>query len=129
MPNRIILAIELIVLCGPAAALLSLGALYLPAFLIGSVSGGGDWRLGSLMILCGTWGAISLVNLAWHTFSKKRNWPGRPIQWLGIATGVAACIFGLANLADSRIMLFIFSGPIIATVHLLYLSKIRNLRS
>lgn len=129
MPNRIMLAIELIVLCGPAVALLSLGFLYLPVFLLGSTSGSGDWRLGSLMILCGAWGALSLTNLAWQTLSKKSNWPGRPIQWFGIATGVAACILGLANLADSKIMLSIFSGPIIATVHLLYLSKRRNLRS
>ncbi|WP_455232288.1 hypothetical protein [Geopseudomonas aromaticivorans] len=129
MPNRIILAIELIVLCGPAAAILSLGVLYLPVFLLGSVSGGGDWRLGSFIILCGTWGAISLANLAWHTLSKKSNWPGRPIQWFGIATGLAACILCLANLADSKIMLFIFSGPIIATTHLLYLSKIRKMGS
>lgn len=129
MPNRIMLAIELIVLCGPAVALLSLGFIYLPVFLLGATSGGGDWCLGSLMILCGAWGSISLANLAWHTLSKNSNWPGRPIQWFGIATGVAACILGLANLADSKIMLFVFSGPIIATVHLLYLSKRRNLRS
>ncbi|MNN79688.1 hypothetical protein D3C81_1963530 [compost metagenome] len=81
------------------------------------------------MILCGAWGAFSLANLAWHALSKESNWPGRPIQWFGIATGVAACILGLANLADSKIMLVVFSGPIIATVHLLYLSKRRNLRS
>lgn len=127
MPNRIILAIELIALCGPAVSLLSLGLLYLPIFLMGSFSGGGDWRLGALMILCGTWGTISLANLAWYTLRQKSNWPGRPIQWFGIAIGLVACIFGLANLAGSKIMIFIFFGPIIVTVHLLYLSKIRKM--
>ncbi|XFB05052.1 hypothetical protein AAGT13_12730, partial [Azotobacter salinestris] len=126
MSNRIILAIELIILCGPAVSLLTLGALYLPALLMGSVSGTGDWRTGAAIILCGVWGSISLANLAWHTFSES-NWPGRPTQWLGITTGLTVCAIGLSIIKDSVIMFFIFLGPIIATAHLLYLSKSQKL--
>ena len=128
MSNRIILAIELIVLCGPAFSLVALGALYLPVFLTGSASGTGDWRTGVAMILCGVWGSISLANLAWHTLGKK-NWPGHPIQWFGITTGLTVCAIGLSTIKGSAIMFFIFLGPIIDTAHFLYLSKRQKLES
>lgn len=126
MSNRIILAIEFIILCGPAFSLLTLGTLYLPVFLMGPASG--DWRTGAAMILCGAWGSISLANLAWHTLGKK-NWPGHPIQWFGITTGLTVCTIGLSTIKGSAIMFFIFLGPIIATAHLLYLSKRQKLES
>lgn len=114
MLNRIILFIELVVLCGPAVALLFLGIIYFPVFLIGFASDSGDWRIGALMILCGTWGSLSLANLAWHTFGKANNdWPGRPIQWLGIATGLAACIIGLTALTGSKIMFSFLGVPLL----------------
>lgn len=74
------------------------------------------------MIFCGTWGFISLANLALHTLSK-RNWLGHPVQWFGILLGIAACGIALSTMAKTKIMLLIFVGPIIAVVHLLYLSK------
>ena len=102
--------------------MLSLGLLYLPAFIFGSVSGIGDWHIGVLMIFCGTWGFISLSNLSLHILSK-RNWVGHPVQWFGILLGIAACGIALSTMATTKIMLLIFIGPIITVVHLLYLSK------
>ncbi|WP_211483678.1 hypothetical protein, partial [Azotobacter chroococcum] len=69
-----------------------------------------------------------LANLAWHTLGKK-NWPGHPIQWFGITTGLTVCAIGLSTIKGSAIMFFIFLGPIIATAHLLYLSKRQKLES
>ena len=123
--KRAILAIELVILCGPAFVILLLGLLYSPVFIFGSVSGRGDWHIAALMIFCGTWGFISLVNLALHTLSK-RNWLGHPVQWFGILLGIVACGIGLFTMAETKIMLLIFVGPIIAVVHLLYLSKTTN---
>ncbi|MDX2367156.1 MAG: hypothetical protein QNK36_01910 [Colwellia sp.] len=120
--KRAILAIELLILCGPAVVILSVGLLYLPAFIFGSISGRGDWYIGALMIFCGTWGFISLVNLALNILSK-RNWMGHSVQWFGILLGITACGIALFTMANTKIMLLIFVGPIIAVVHLLYLSK------
>lgn len=120
--KRGILAIELLILCGPAFVMLLLGLLYSPVFIFGSVSGKGDWYIGALMIIFGTWGFISLANLALHIL-RKRNWPGHPVQWFGIILGIAACGIALSTVAKTKIMLLLFIGPIIAIVHLLYLSK------
>lgn len=129
MLNRVILAIELIILCGPASALLLLGITYLSISLAMLVSGREGLYIFSLITISGMWGFISLASLAWHTFSYENKWPGRPIQWFGIALGVTACVMGLSVLENSEIMAFIFAGPILATAHLLYLSKKRGLAS
>ena len=129
MLNRAILAIELIILCGPAVALLLLGISYLPISLAMLVSGREGLYVFSLITVCGIWGFISLTNLAWHTFSHEEKWPGRSIQWFGIALGVTACVIGLSVLENSEIMVFVFAGPILATAHLLYLSKMHGLTS
>src|SRR5690554_4503674 len=131
MLNRVILAIELIILCGPASALLLLGITYLPLSLAMLVSGREGLYIFSLITISGMWGFISLASLTWHTFSYENKWPGRPIQWFGIALGVTACVMGLSVsvLEKSEIMAFVFAGPILATAHLLYLSKKRGLAS
>ena len=120
--KRAILAIELLILCGPAVAILSLGLLYSPVFIFGFVSGKGDFSINALMIFCGTWGFISLANLALHIL-RKRNWLGHPAQWFGMLLGITACGIGLSNMEKINIMLLVFVGPIIAVIHLLYLSK------
>jgi len=123
MLKRFILSIELIFLCGPAVVLLGLGFIYLPASLLGAASGKGDWHIGLMLTLCGAWGLISLANLAWYTFGKRCSWPGKPIQWAGIVIGFFSCIIGLVTFGERPIMLFVFAGPLIATAHLLYLTK------
>ncbi len=75
------------------------------------------------MTICGVWGSISLFNLAWHTLSKGNDWPGHPMQWFGITIGLITCMGGLFYSSENNIMLAVFGGPIIATAHLLYLSK------
>jgi hypothetical protein len=130
--NRIILSIELIVLCGPAIALLALGIIFLPASLtalIFSPLNSGDLPIASLITIFGTWGAISFASLARYAYSKERSWPGRPIQWFGILLGLAACTVGLLTSTEHYIIFTFFAGPIIATAHLLYLSKSGNLAS
>lgn len=130
--NRVILAIEIILFCTPAAALLYLGVLFLPAsllFLSAPTSCSGDLPLMPIMIISGVWGSISLTNLAWNTFSRTRKWPGRPIQWFGIALGIISCIIGLSTFSTSEGMALIFVGPIITTAHLLYLSRNQNVSS
>jgi len=129
MTIRVILTIELIILCAPAILILSLGVIYLPALLFGSASGEGDWHIGLLMVCFGLWGFISLVNLARHTISKENNWDGRPVQWFGLILGFVACIIALSTMATNIIMLFVFIGPVIAAAHLLYLSKQCSLAS
>ena len=118
---RALLAIELLLLCGPVFAILSLGLLFSPVFIFGPLTGRGDWGIGALMIFCGTWGSISLLNLALHVLREK-YWPGHRIQWLGLVMGITAC--GIAVfLTKDKTMMLVYSGPIIAVVHLLYLSK------
>jgi len=102
--KRVILAIELLVLCGPAVVMLSVGLVYLPAFILASVSERGDWDIGVLIIFFGVWGFVSLINLALHILSK-RNWLGHPVQWFGILLGIAACGIGLFTMAKTNIML------------------------
>jgi len=121
--KRVILMIELLILCGPATAMLCIGFLYSPVWVFGSVSGSGEWSIGLFMTICGTWGLISLSNLSWSVIAKSRKWSGRKIQWIGIVLGISACLTGLVTLNDREIMLLIFTGPIIATLHLLYLNK------
>lgn len=126
MLKRVILTIELIILCGPAVAALCLGVMYLPAFLLAAVAvDSGDWGIGAFMVICGLWGIISLATLVRYTFSKSR-WPRHPIQLAGITIGCCACIIGLVTAGERSILLFVFTGPLIATVHLLYLNKIRS---
>ncbi|WP_198263187.1 hypothetical protein [sulfur-oxidizing endosymbiont of Gigantopelta aegis] len=120
--KRVMLVIELLMLCGPAVVMLSVGLLYSPVFLFGSVSIEGDWYIGALIIFCGTWGFISLGNLALHILSK-RNWLGHPVQWFGILLGIAASGIGLSTMTNTNFMLWVFVAPIIAALHLLYLSK------
>ena len=75
------------------------------------------------MIICGLWGLISLSNLVLNIFSKENKWPGLPLQWFGVTLGIGACIIGLFTMAETKIMIFVFIGPVIAAAHLLYLSK------
>lgn len=119
--KRTLLAIELLLLCGPVFAILSLGLLYSPVFIFGPITGRGDWSIGALMIFCGTWGSLSLVNLALHVL-RENNWPGQRIQWFGLILGIIACGIALLITKD-KFMMLVYSGPIIAVVHLLYLSK------
>ena len=77
------------------------------------------------MIFCGTWGFISLINLALHVLSK-RDWLGPPVQWFGLLLGIVACGIGLSTMTKPNVMLWVFIGPIIAVIHLLYLSKKRT---
>ncbi len=120
--KRTILAIELLILCGPALAFLLPGLLYSPAFIIGYLSGRASWQIGGLLIIFGTWGFISIANLALHVLRRK-NWPGQPVQWFGLLCGIAASVIALTQMEKVDIKLLIFVGPIIALVHLLYLSK------
>lgn len=126
MLNRIILSIEVIALCGPAIALIGLGILFLPALLIGATSSGNGWIIGALMIICGLWGLIALASLAWHALKKENGWSGRPMQWVGLLMGLASCIAGFATTTKHGVIDLIFLGPIIATLHLLYLSHKRR---
>jgi len=124
MLKRVILAIELIILCGPAVAVLCIGVMYLPAFLLAAVTvDSGDWGIGALMVICGLWGLISLASLVWHTFRKRSRWPGHPIQMAGLTIGCCACIIGLVTAGERTLLLFVFMAPLIATAHLLYLNK------
>ncbi len=124
--NRIILSIELVVLCGPAITILVFEILFLPASLTALFFhpfNSGDWPAASLITICGTWGVISLANLARYAYKKAGKWPGRPTQWLGILLGLSACGVGLLTSTEHYIILAVFAGPIIATAHLLYLAK------
>jgi hypothetical protein len=130
--NRTILSIELIILCGPAIALLTLGIIFLPASLTAllfSPFNSGDLPIASLITIFGTWGIISLASLARYAYSKERSWPGRPIQWFGILLGLIACSAGLLTSTENYLIFTIIAGPIIATIHLLYLSKFGRLTS
>jgi hypothetical protein len=73
------------------------------------------------MIICGTWGSISLINLALHVL-RKISWSGKRIQWFGLTLGIIACSIAIVMTKD-KFMMLVYSGPIIAVVHLLYISK------
>ena len=123
---------ELILLCGPAIALLALGIIFLPTSLtalIFSPSNSGVLPIVALITACGAWGTISLASLARYAYSKERSWPGRPIQWFGILLGLAACSVGLLTSTEHYIISIVFAGPIITTAHLLYLSRLDNMAS
>ena len=120
--NRGVLVIELVILCGPALAILSFGLLYSPIFVLGSLAGKAPWQVGAILIICGTWGFISLANLALHVL-RRRNWPGRLVQWFGLICGIAAAVIAISLMEKANIEILIFLGPIIALAHLLYLTK------
>ena len=120
--KRTLLALELIILCGPAVFMLSFGLLYSPLLLIAAFTNKTtQFPITTVMVFCGTWGFISLLNLALHVFRKK-YWNATRYQWAGIALGITACIIGLFNMKKISLLWF-FIGPIIAGIHLLYLSK------
>lgn len=123
--KRVILTIELLILCGPAFVMLLVGLVYSPVFVLAFFSESADWDIGAIMIFCGAWGFISLINLALHVLSK-RDWLGHPVQWFGLLLGIVACGIGLSTMAKPNSMLWVFIGPIIAVVHLLYLSNKRT---
>lgn len=117
--KRTLLAIELIILCGPAIFIIFFGLLFSPLILLDATS-----RFDFVFVLIyfgGIWGFFSLANLTLHVFRKK-HWEGRGMQWIGILFGITACILGLITMKKAS-LLWVFTGPIIAGLHLLYLSK------
>lgn len=126
MLKRFLLAALLLVLCGPALALLLLGLPYLPVFLLGAIADRGHWAAGAVMTVGGAWGAVSLLGLAGHVLHGGRRWPGRPAQWCGLAAGLVACGTGLWTLAGAEPMGAVFAGPILATAWLLHAAGLRR---
>lgn len=123
--KRTLLALELIILCGPAVFMLAFGLLYSPLLLLATFTNKTtQFPITTVMVFFGTWGFVSLLNLVLHVFRKK-HWNATRYQWLGIVMGIAACIIGLFNMKKASMLLF-FIGPIIAGIHLLYLSKKYN---
>ena len=123
--KRSLLLVELIILCGPAIFLLGFGLIYLPTALTAAFfsSKSDPWVVAFIMIVSGLWGTISLANLARHVYFRREWWPGRKTQWLGILLGLGGCAFGAFSSANNPVILLIFIGPVIATLHLLYVSK------
>lgn len=122
--KRVLILLEFICLFGPAIAVLSLGAMFLPPMLLAVSSGaGGDWLLGAALVVCGCWGIVSAANLAFHLVAD-RHWPGKPVQLLGLGLGVAACSVGVFITKDSLASV-VFAGPIAATIHFVVLAKRR----
>lgn len=78
------------------------------------------FKIASLITLCGMRATDSLVIM--HIV--KKNWPGRPIQWFGIVLGLVACSAALLTGTKNYVIFAVCAGPIIATTHLLYLSKV-----
>lgn len=125
MLKRMLLIMEILILCGPALYLLCIGVVAFPSFVFMTIAGDQKGYLWSLMIFSGVWGLISLTSVASHVISGGRRWPGRPIQWFGVGMGFTACTIGLfiSFHYAAPVMLVIFPGPIVVAVHLLYLSK------
>lgn len=121
--KRILLSIEFLFLCGPAIALLLLGIVFSPVFLFGTLQEKGDWYIGLLMTVFGAWGLLSLINLSWSVIFRIKKWSGKSVQWFGIISGLLVCLTGLIAFNDRASMFFTFLGPVILTLHLLYLDK------
>ena len=128
MLRRILLVLEIILLCAHATALLCIGVLCLPITIIflfdsklysGEISVLTSPAIIPIITVAGLWGFFSLLSLAWGVLVPRRKWAGRPMQWFGISLGIASC--GLFFFYVGRSV--IFAGPIAAYVHLLCLSK------
>ena len=115
------LIIELLILCAPAAAALFLGLISIPAAIVLSTINT-ELLYYILTVALGIAGLIAIGNLSLHIIFDAQWWPGLQIQWAGIASGVLACLIGLASLGDKTLMAIILIAPIAATTHLLYLS-------
>lgn len=122
--KRVQILLEFVCLFGPAIAVLSLGAIFLPPMLLAASSGaGGDWLLGAALVVCGCWGIVSAANLAFHLVAD-RHWPGKPVQLFGLGLGVAACSIGVF-LGGASFAGIVFAAPIVATIHFVALAKRR----
>lgn len=123
--KRALILLEFVCLFGPAIAALCFGAFFLVPMLLASSSGlgGGDWLLGTAVIVFGSWGVVSVANLAFHLVAD-RHWPGKPVQLFGLGLGVAACSIGVF-LGGASFAGIVFAAPIVATIHFVALAKRR----
>jgi hypothetical protein len=119
---KIAILIELVILCGPAAMLLVLGYIFLPVAIM-SLSRDIEFLYHIALSTLGLIGFITLINLTFHIIFNVQWWPGRPIQWAGIISGIAALIIGLVFLGNNKLIAFSLITPVIFIAHLLYLSK------
>ncbi|WP_455233349.1 hypothetical protein [Geopseudomonas aromaticivorans] len=121
--RRVLILLEFLVLFGPAMALLGLGLMFLPVMILGVASGAeGDWLIGSVVVICGSWGVVSAANLTFHLVANRR-WPGKPIQLFGLGLGAATCSVA-AFAAESILEAVVFAAPIIATIHFVAMAKL-----
>lgn len=127
--KRALILLEFVCLFGPAIAALCFGAFFLAPMLLASSSGlgGGDWLLGTAVIVFGSWGVVSVANLVFHLIAD-RHWPGKPAQLLGLGLGVAACCLGVL-IGQASLVGFVFAAPIAATIHFVILAKRRRAAS
>ncbi|THG86430.1 hypothetical protein E5198_01995 [Pseudomonas sp. A-1] len=123
--KRVLILLELVCLFGPATAILSVGAIFLPPMLLATSSASrDDWLLGTALVVCGCWGIVSAANLAFHLVAD-RHWPGKPVQLFGLGLGVAACSISLF-LVGASFAGAVFAAPIVATIHFVVLAKRRS---
>lgn len=126
MLKKAALLIEIVILCGPAAALLAAGCLYLPAAVSFSFRDSHFLYFVALIIL-GISGFIALGSLALHVIFNAQWWPGNQAQRVGIISGITASLIGLSTLGENHIIAAIFISPVFATAHLLHLSRKRDI--
>lgn len=123
--KRVLILLEFVCLFGPATAILSVGAIFLPPMLLATSSGTkGDWLLGATLVVCGCWGTVSAANLTFHLVTD-RHWPGKPVQLFGLGLGMAACSIGVF-LVGASFAGVVFAAPIVATIHFVFLAKCRS---
>lgn len=122
--KRALILLEFICLFGPAIAVLCFGTLFVGVMLLADGSeNGSEWLVGAAVVVCGSWGVVSVVNLVFHLIADRR-WPGKPVQLLGLGLGGVACCVGVLMVQASPLGL-VFVAPIAATIHFVVLARRR----
>ncbi|WP_100915107.1 hypothetical protein [Pseudoalteromonas spongiae] len=117
--RRFLYILEFVLAFGPSLAVLTIGVLFSPAFLLSMYDGGWSNILIALLIvlgLLGLWGGISLIGLTLNP-EQENTKPARLKVYViaGLIASTSASIFaGTINLY----LLPVFIAPLLVTLHL-----------
>ena len=126
MWRKLWLVVEVLVLCLPALAWLTLGLLGSPLIAMRAIVGPdrSNFALATLSIGLGLWGTVALVRLSICVLSSRP----RHVPWNGLWAGVIACVLAAWSVDFASALALPLCGPLLACAHLLYLAR-RKARS